>query len=653
MSKKIAGYGSWPSPITSDAILDSGAIVDEVFVDPITSVIYHIERRPSEGGRNVIVKTEEGTDVVGKEWNTRTGVQEYGGAPAIAYNGTIYFSNFADSRVYATRDGGQPEAITPEDQNHRFAKFDVHPVHTHLLAAILEDHTNPLPADVVTTLCTINSRTSIISPLLSGADFYANPCFSPDGRYMAWQQWSHPDMSWEGAEIYVARVVADQDSLTLHDITHIAGRMDTVSALYPIWVSDDMLLFTSDDSGYQNPWTYSVSTRKATPVLPNPVELDFSSSQASLAMEWGAVLDREQKSAIFASKKGGRSILYVVNLQSGTLEEVECPYVAVSVIKRVTHDAVVFLGEKTTEPMNIVLCTLKDYSKPHFSPVKASAHESKIPHTYISVAQPLTLQVLPANEPLHVIFYPPTHPEYVGLDGERPPCVVRAHGGPTSHSSHGLSWLVQYFTSRGWAWLDVDYGGSDGYGRKYMDRLRGNWGVVDVQDCVRAAQQLSAPPYSLVDSKRCVIRGQSSGGFTALAIACTYPQVFGACASLYGISDLRKLVEGTHKLESHYMEKLLGGTLEDKPQVYADRSPILHADKIESPLLVLQGSIDAVVPPEQSEAIVSTIKSHGGHVEYVVFEGEGHGWRKAENIKTSLEKELDFYERVFGLAKAG
>ncbi|KAI0925300.1 hypothetical protein AcV7_005576 [Taiwanofungus camphoratus] len=468
MSKKTAPYGTWPSPITPDAVLQSGSNVEEVFVDPITSTVYHIEARPSEGGRSVIVKTEEGSDVVGKEWNTRTGVQEYGGAPAIAYNGVVYFSNYVDSRVYMVRSGGQPEPITPANENHRFAKFAIHPKQPQFLVAIMEDHTKPMPADVITTLCLINSKTQTVSTLVSGADFYTCPCFSPDGTRLGWQQWFHPDMPWEGAEIYVGNVSADESSLTLSHITYVAGKKLRISASFPSWASNDVLLFTSDQSGYQNPWKFSVSTGKASPVLSAPVEQDFGLPAWWLSWEWYTPLDQEASRALFMAMKGGRSILYVVNLRSGVLEEIQCPYVTVMVIKRITHDSVVFMGEKSDAPKGIVLCTLKDYSKPQFTKLGKTLVGPQISSSYISVAQSITLKVPPNDEPLHVVYFPPTHPDYTGPKNEKPPVVVNSHGGPTGHTSQGLEWTKQYFTSRGWSWLDVQYGGSDAYGRKYM-----------------------------------------------------------------------------------------------------------------------------------------------------------------------------------------
>ncbi|RDX52385.1 alpha/beta-hydrolase [Lentinus brumalis] len=653
MARTTAPYGTWKSPITADVVLKSGGNVDELFVDPITSTIYHIEKRPAEGGRMVIVDTEKGEDVVGKEWNVRTAVHEYGGAPATAYGGVIYFSHLSDGRVYKLEEGKQPRAVTPENKNYRYANISVHPQQPHLLVAILEDHTKPDPANVVNTLCLINTKENTVSPLVTGADFYAKASFTPDGTHIAWVQWFHPDMPWEGAEVCVAEVKADKSSLVLANTKVVAGKRLEVAVGYPAWASNDLLLFVSDESGYYNPWTYSVSSGKASPVLSQPVAEDFAEPMWLIAYNFGVPLDQEGKMALFTALREGRNVLYLVSLQGGTLEELESPYVTISFVQRVTHDAAVFLGERNDEDERTVLCNIKDYAKPKFTALgpQSGSDDLPFPHSYISEPQAITLKVPETGEPVHVLYYPPTNPDYVAPDGERPPAVFSIHGGPTSRTKQGLNLRHQFFTTRGWAWVDVNYGGSSGYGRKYIKRLEGNWGIADVQDSVVAVQQLAAAPYSLIDPQRTAITGGSAGGYTVLKVLCSAPDAFAAGTSAFGISDFFKLAEFTHKFESQYLFKLIGGRPEEIPDVYRERSPVFLADKIRAPLLVLQGSEDKVVPPNQAEAIVETIKKQGGRVEYVVFEGEGHGWRKEETIRAALEKELSFYENVFGLKK--
>ncbi|EMD35932.1 hypothetical protein CERSUDRAFT_115835 [Gelatoporia subvermispora B] len=653
MVKKTAPYGTWSSPITPDALVENAASVDEAFVDPITSVIYHIEDRPTEGGRSVIVITEENRDLFGKEWNARTGVHEYGGAPAIAYDGVIYFSNFGDSRVYMVKDGGQPEPVTPEGKPYRYARFTVHPKYTHLLVSILEDHTHDTPAEIVNTLCVIDTKAKTVKTIVSGADFYSHAAFSPDGSHIVWQQWRHPDMPWEGAEIYVAEVRTDGTTLAVEDTTYVAGKAQEISASFPFWASNDVVMFTSDISGFQNPWKYSLSSRLAAPALLQPIEEDFAQPGWLLSFDWGVPLALDGKAVLYTALKEGRSVLYVVSLVSGTVEEVDCPYVDLSGVRRVTNDSAIFVGATAQSGMAVILCSIEDYAKPQFKAINAAGEEGpKFPLSYVSIAQAITISAPLKNEPVYLLYSPPQNPEFEGLVDEVPPCIVSVHGGPTGRASPALSWSKQFWTTRGFGWMDVNYGGSSGQGRKYIDRLEGQWGIVDVEDCVRAAQELSKPPYSLIDAKRTVITGKSSGGLTVLQSLCNFPGVYAAATSSFGISNLYKLAEFTHKFESHYLFKLVGGTPEEVPQVYDARSPVFHADKIKSPLLVLQGSIDAVVPPGQAEEIVNMIRKHHGRVEYVVFEGEGHGWRKAETIKAALSKELSFYQDVLGLSVA-
>ncbi|EPQ53311.1 alpha/beta-hydrolase [Gloeophyllum trabeum ATCC 11539] len=623
MAQKLAPYGTWTSPITAELITQSTINITDVLVDPVTGAIYHLEERPSEEGRAVVVETRTGQDVFG-HWSARTGVQEYGGAAVTAYGGFVYFSHVVDNRVYRVKKGEAPEAVTPDYPSHRFADFAVHPRYPSLLVAILEDHTKPEPANVVTQLCIIDTDAKSVTPVVSGADFYAVPRFSPSGTHLTWQQWFHPDMPWEGAEIHIAPVTVQDGQLHVAGSTYVAGKRKEISATYPFWCSDDLLIFTSDEAGYHNPWTYRVSADKADALLPTVVEEDFSEAAWWLGGSYGAPLD--DGTALLTAFRDGRSVLYIADVRNAALTEVDCPYVNVEHIRHVGADQVVFV---------------------------ATAADAALPSAIISLPQPLKLSVPPDDEPVHVVFYPPTNPEYAGSDqaGEKPPCVVNVHGGPNWKEYQWLDWIKQYFTSRGWAWLDVNYGGSTGYGRKYLDRLLGKWGIVDVQDCVRASRLLAAPPYSLIDPARVVIRGASAGGYTVLEALSTFPDAFAAGTSNYGVSDVAGLANDTHKYESHYMEKMMAGTPAEIPEVYKARSPIYHAEKIKSPLLIIHGKIDPIVPYKQAEEIAQNIRRRVGRVDYVLFEDEGHIWQKAKNIKFALEREIGFYEGVLGLRK--
>ncbi|KAF9005454.1 Alpha/Beta hydrolase protein [Cyathus striatus] len=658
MSK--APYGTWSSPITAEAITKGSNAISDVIVDPLTAQVYHIESRPSEKGRSVLVHTATGKDVASdKTWNFRTGVHEYGGSAVIVYGGTIYFSHYVDGKVYRIieSEGDKAEPVTPEEKPYRYAAFKVHPVHTHLLVSILEDHTIDEPSKIVTTLCIINTNTKTAHTLVSGADFYASPGFDSTGTHLTWMQWDHPDMPWEGAEVHVASVSVSGDEVSIHDNVHIAGKHEKVSAAYPSWTNDNTIVYTSDETGFMNPHIYDLKSGKSSPVLPEPIQQDFGLPMWILNFSPYAVLGKDGNRALWAALKNGRTIFYLLDLTGATKPQVvESPYVFTEVVHTVSaeNEELVFVGKQVNESTSIVQCSLAGLHKNDFHVLKGrSESDPSFPDGIVSHPQPITLQF--DGEPLHVVYYAPRNPDYSGssIEEEHPPCVINIHGGPTGYTDQGLRWNLQYFTSRGWAWMDVNYGGSSGSGRRYIERLAGKWGIVDVNDAIRATRALAAAPYNLIDPNRAVIRGGSAGGFTVLACLSIVKEddlkTFAAATSSYGVSDLKKLADFTHKFESQYLYKLVGGTVEEVPEVYRERSPIYYASRVVVPLLILQGDADRVVPKEQSEEIYESIKSRGGVVEYKLYSGEGHGWRRDETMCDALEREIGFYERILGL----
>lgn len=335
----------------------------------------------------------------------------------------------------------------------RYACFAVYPGNPRFIVAVLEDHTHPAPKDVTTRLVVIDSELKSVHTLASGADFYAKPSFSSDGTHLAWEQWSHPDMPWDGAQIAVTKASLDGNNLKIGEVLIVAGKPHEVSAGYPFWASSTLLLFTCDASGYANPWSYNILTGKASPVLQSPVAEDFDSTMWILGWSFGAPLDNEGKTALYSAFRNGRSVLYVVSTASNTLEEIECPFVTIDYVRPVTENVVVFLGAKTDESAHIVVCTLKDYSRPHFTALgKKDASEPSFDKNLFSHPQPITLTVPETKEPFYVTYYPPTNPGYVGPPGEKPPCVVSVHGGPTSYAPQSLQLTAQFFTTRGFAW---------------------------------------------------------------------------------------------------------------------------------------------------------------------------------------------------------
>ncbi|KIY44679.1 alpha/beta-hydrolase [Fistulina hepatica ATCC 64428] len=656
-----ASYGTWESPVTTDIVVQAVRIsrFNELLVDPVTSKIYHIESRPEEGGRCALVDTVVGADVLTKEWSINTAVHEYGGSCSIIRRGVLYFSNQADRCVYRynLNDAGSAlQLVTPKSDVHRYADFDIHPTLDHLLVSVLEDHTIDVPAKVKNSLCIIDTQKCTVSLLIEGADFYANPRFSADGTSLVWQQWYHPDMPWHGAEIHVGRVkVGSNGSVSVLRDTLIAGEHGKVGATYPEWTADG-ILFTCDKSGFQNPWFYSTTSAVARPVLMTPEPREFGGLVPAwlLGFRLYAILE-DGKRVVFATALDGRSVLTLFHLDTGEWQELASPYTEVEsllLVPSLGNDSeVIFIGSLPDEGDAIVRLTISPSSDHRFESLKVtptSLPKGLVPSSVISLPRPMTLPT-PNGQSIYAVFYPPVNPEFTGLPGTKPPCIVCAHGGPTSIALQKLSWTKQFFTSRGFAWLDVNYGGSSGYGRAYIERLDGRWGVVDVEDTICAARAISSAPYNLIDPQRLIVHGQSSGGYVVLAALtiASDTSVFAAATSLYGISNLCNF--DTHKFESRYADKLLGGPMERVPDVYKARSPLFSTDRITTPLLLLQGDIDRVVPKEQSEAIFNSIVRRGGVVEYKLYEGEGHGFRQAANIKDSFDRELAFYKRVLKL----
>ncbi|KAJ7810849.1 alpha/beta-hydrolase [Mycena olivaceomarginata] len=662
--KTAAAYGTWSSPLTVESITDTDNVADlvDILVDPLTSKVYHIEKRPAEGGRDTLLETETGREitVASGNWDVKSKVNGYGGGPAIVYGGVTYFSHVKDGRVYRVNvDGARdlPEPITPENPSHKFANLDVYPLDPTILVGVFEDSTgSSSPAKVVNSLCFINVSTKTVSPLDSDASFYSTPKFSADGKRLVWVEWDLPDMPWNGTEIWVADVVPTSGSFELKNPRHVAGEHGKISVAYPTWASNDTILFTCDASGFENPWSYDCATGIAKPVLETSLAEAFAQRDPPKKFGWSAcaVANTEGTAAVFTAIKDGRSVLYHVDLPTGKAELLPSPYVEIEDLRSLRRDLqqVVFIGTGVDSTPGLIRCTLsaKSPSQPEAVFVNLQSgitHGSLLPAEYISLPRPLSLLVPheTGSRPVHVIYYAPNNPQYTGLEGEKPPCVLNVHGGPVGLSPQSFNATKQFFTTRGWGLLkperlDVNYGGSSGYGRAYMERLRGAWGVVDVEDCIYAARIISAAPYDLIDPKRIVIRGSSAGGFTTLAALSLRADagVFAAGCSLYGISDLRRLELESHKFESGYLTMLVGSD----PQVMLDRSAVFHAEKIVAPLLILQGDADTAVPLIQAEGMA-------GVVEYKIYPGEGHGWKRKDTIQDALRREIRFYNRVLGI----
>ncbi|KAG9098124.1 hypothetical protein FS749_004620 [Ceratobasidium sp. UAMH 11750] len=658
MSFAVAPFGSWVSPLTADVITEKTISISEVIVDAATGIIYHVEDRPHESGRRVLVQSDSGKDIFGSQWNARTGVHEYGGSAAAVYQDTVLFTDWTTKRVYVCTKSGdgwtEPKPVTPENTDHRFGEFRFHPKLPHLVICTLEDHTKPVPSDVVNTLVLIDTNAQTVSTIAEGADFYAFGRFSPDGQKLAWVQWWHPDMPWEGSELYVASLNLTSTSLSIErPSTLIAGARTTNSITQPNWSSPSKLIFLSDKTGFYNHYVHDFDTGVTRLGLGEPAEQDFAEPAWLLDTSNYAIL--REDTIVAPGTVDGQTGFLVIDLYGQRYSFASSPYVTTSLLRGIPLDGdgagamAVFVGTGHDHPAALVKVSLT-LGKPQYTILKETTTALSIPALKdfaFSKGEPKTFEVGDEKQPLHVVFYGPKNKDYTGPEGEKPPCVVNVHGGPTARVPPGLKWLTQYWTSRGWAWIDVNYGGSSGYGRAYRERLAGKWGVADVEDCVSSVFELGKA--GLVDSKRVAVRGGSAGGYTVLAALVKSSRVYATGTASYGISDLAALENDTHKFESRYLHKLVGGSMSEVPDVYKERSPAFHAEKITAPLLILQGSLDAVVPPNQAELMEKKIKDNGGKVKYVLFDGEGHGWRRADTIKRALELEIEWYGQVLNI----
>jgi dipeptidyl aminopeptidase/acylaminoacyl peptidase len=631
---KVAPYGTWKSPITSELIVTGSVSLYQAAIDGTD--VYWEEMRPSEGGRSVIVRRSadgQTVDVTPPPFNARTRVHEYGGSDYAVLDGTVYFSNFADQRLYRqTKTQGEPQPLTPALEM-RYADVVIDKGRGRLFS-VREDHTVK-GREAVNTLVSINldggEDAGVV--IVSGNDFYSSPRLSPDGKRLAWLTWNHPNMPWDGTELWMGEL---NDDGTVGRSQHVAGGIDE-SIFQPEWSPDGTLYFISDRSGWWNLYRYG-HEENVEPLC--PMEAEFGQPQWVCGMSTYGF--ESANSIICAYSERGSSRLARLDTRTGKLDVIETPYADITYL-RVGANRAVFRGGSPTASAAIVQLDLATGE----TEILRRSNDLKIERAYLSTAQALEF---PTENGLtaHAFFYPPQNKDFNAPEGERPPLLVKSHGGPTSACSSTLSLNIQYWTSRGIAVLDVNYGGSTGYGRAYRDRLKDRWGIVDVDDCVNGARYLAAQ--GKVDGERLMIDGGSAGGYTTLC-AITFRDVFKAGASHYGVSDAEALAKETHKFESRYLDGLIG-PYPERADLYRERSPIHFTDRLSCPVIFFQGLEDKVVPPNQAETMVEALRSKGVPVAYVAFEGEQHGFRRAENIKRALDGELYFYSRVFGFELA-
>ena len=628
---QIAPYGSWKSPITSEVMTASTIRIEDVVLDGAD--IYWSEQHPNEKGRYVIERwSPDGSviELLPAPWSARTRVHEYGGAAFIVVDGTVYFQNDADQRVYRLDQGGTTTPLTPEGDI-RHADFTFDRAHNRLIG-VREDHATGAP-EAVNSIGSIPLDGSLACTVLAGGhDFYATPRVSPDGKQLAWLSWDHPNMPWDGCELWVGDIESDG---SIGNQRLVAGGKRE-SIFQPIWSPGGTLFFASDRTGFWN--IYRETARGPEIVLQRQSEYGRPLWVFSIST-FGFLDDHRILATSFAD---GKWRLSIIELESGAEKPIDLP--STSIGDLLAHDGIgVFIAGSPVEATALVRL---DVHSGKLTKVRSTS-SSEPERGYLSVPGVIDFPTT-GGQIAHGFFYPPQNKDFTAPEGELPPLIVQSHGGPTSSTTTALRFQIQYWTSRGFAVLDVDYGGSTNYGREYRERLNDKWGIVDIDDCVNGAKHLIEE--GLVDPDRVVIMGWSASGYTTLS-ALAFRDFFKAGISFFGIGDLEAMATDTHKFESRYLDGLIG-PYPERADLYKERSAINYVDNISAPLLLLQGLEDKVVPPNQAQMMYDAVKAKGLPVAMVLYEGEQHGFRKAETVRHSQDGALYFLGQVFGFEPA-
>ncbi len=633
----IAAYGAWSSPLTAARLAAASLSLSSASAP--AGRLHWIESRPDEGGRSVLVAL--GTDgrpveVTPPEFNVRTRVHEYGGRAYARVGDRLVYSRYSDQRLYVQHDGGVPEPLTPA--GFRYADGAASADGKRLFC-VREDHRGD--GEPQNTIVALDPDTPAAGRVLfSRADFVASPRPSPDGKRLAFVSWNHPQMPWDGSMLHVADVAEGG----LHGLQDIAGGTQE-SVLEPCWDGEGSLFFLSDRSGWWNLYRWRDGAIEAITAI--EAELGgalWQLGQTTYALTGdGRALARVCRNAV--------DQLVLIDLASGGIVPLDLPFVAfgsLGMLDALTAYAIAAPADDVTALITVELASGRHRV------VRRAADEPPLPADDVSRPTPIEFRTASASDgsarTAHAFFHPPRNSRFAAPAGEKPPLMVLLHGGPTSHRAPSLRLDTQFWTTRGFAVVDVNYGGSTGFGRAYRERLRGQWGVVELADAVAAVDFLAAA--GRIDPRRVAIRGGSAGGFTALcALALT--NRFAAGVNYYGVTDLEMLAADTHKFESRYLDGLVAPLTDETRALYRARSPVHHLQQLDAALITFQGLEDEVVPPSQSRAIVEAVRARGRPVAYLEFEGEQHGFRRAQNIVRALEAELYFLGKVFGFEPAG
>ena len=634
----IAPYGSWKSPIAAEMMIGGGRRrLSEIRCD--RNDIYWLDGRPKEGGRQVIMRLSpdgEMTDLTPTAFNSRNAVHEYGGGSYAVRDRTVYFTNWSDQRIYVQQDGGDPAPLTaepPVPRGARFADLTITANGKYLLC-VRETHTDD-GEEAVNEIVAVGTGTGAVKVVASGRDFYCAPRECGDHDGIAWTEWDHPNMPWDGNSLMSGSFDAN-DAAVSTTAELVGGTGESI--VQPSWGSNGLLHFATDRSGWWNVYVWRDGEMVSL--------LEEESDHGRPDWQFGFSSYAHLADGKIALGKGGvtSGSIVLIDPGSNSTQTIKIPFSEVSYVTASPDGgSILFIGASPTrEPAVVRLELATEMCETVYSPSEVNVEPG-----YLSSPQHIVFPTT-ENGAAHAYYYEPTNQDFEAPDGELPPLVTICHGGPTSASGTGLDLSTHYWTSRGFAVVDVNYRGSSGYGKVYRDALKGKWGIYDTDDCIAAAQHLI--DQGLVDKDRVIIRGGSAGGYTTIN-ALTFHDFFAAGAALYGIADLMVFIGDTHKYESRYLESLVG-PYPAEAQRYHDRSAINFMDQLATPMIILQGLEDEIVPPSQAEIMVDALESKGLPYAYIGFPGEQHGFRQAANIIRAQEAELYFYGKVLGFEPA-
>ena len=616
--------GTWESPITSEMLVGGAVRLGEIVVDG--DDVWWAETRPDEGGRTVLVRN--GTDQTDQNINVRTLVHEYGGSAWRVRNGVLVYSQYSDQRLYRLDKLGNSIPLTPEpeiQQSYRYADGRI-TNNENWYVCVRELHASSAeePSNEIVAVPLDGSQQ--IKVLVSGPDFVSSPRVSKEGDQIAWVQWNHPNMPWDDTQLCIASL----DEMLLSNQKVIKSQAE--SFFQPEWDDQGNLHVVSDRNNWWNLFRVDQSTNEIDLTALTNIEAEIGLPQWVFGQSRYAFVGDQ---IWFVYRKAGIDRLAILSLD-GQFEQIDIDATEIESVVNYQDGIVATVSSWKAESsvMSITREGIRPLSK---------IRDLNIDESWFPIPQTFTYQTSDSEE-AHALFYPPTNPEYEINEKEKPPLIVLAHGGPTAAARRQLQLAITYWTSRGFGVADVDYRGSTGYGRAFRNRLHDSWGLADVEDCVAVAKYLVAQ--KKVDKNKLAIKGGSAGGFTVLA-ALTFHDTFTAGASRYGIADLAILAKDTHKFESRYLDRLVGEWPEDE-ETYRQRSPIHHIEQLSTPMVILQGSEDPIVPPNQAHLMAQKLKENDIPHALIEFSDEGHGFRKAPNIKKAIESELAFFAHIFG-----